>query len=77
MQRNHHRRTTRSPRRTSMTWWLLPRPCALHTPPSPLFSWLFLSFFMITAAGQPLLSLPTPTIGGSVLGKPTMDTTNL
>ena len=46
--------------------------------PSPLFSWLFLSFFMLTLLLPSLsLAFPTPTTGDSMLGKPTMDTTKL
>jgi hypothetical protein len=50
----------------------------LHKPPSPLFSWLFLSFFVLTLLLPSLsLTFPIPTIGDSMLGKPAMDTTKL
>ena len=46
--------------------------------PSPLFSWLFLSFFMLTLLLPSLsLAFPTPTTGDSMLGKPTKDSTKL
>ena len=46
--------------------------------PSPVFSWLFLSFFMLILLLPSLsLAFPTLTTGDFSLGKPTMDTTKL
>lgn len=47
-----------------MTWWLLPKPCALHKVLSHVFSWLFLSFFILTLLLPSLfVAFPTPTTG--------------
>lgn len=53
-----------------MSWWLLPKSCALHWVPLPPFLWMTLLFYILTLLlWQPLPNPPSITNGDSLLGR--------